>query len=245
MRYNLSPVTRVLETLYENTRGAFPQQLHSYLANTFHNKDYDKEVLDSYYDILISDIPEVERLVLSDKLVEPYTGLFTFDTLQTTTTKSFNLAYFIERNAPLFHGKRIFILNHDYGMVNIQAKFCGLNVVNTLQKKYLNVGSVLACIGNQGHPYPLNITTELPDYDVLIMSCVFQDTDASWTNWNYMVDARAYGKEVYFTSNTFIHLKNYVDYDRLQIMEHPVHIYKSDEYFNISYGYMNKIYQVR
>ena len=176
--------------------------------------------------------------------MDPYTGLFSFSSFDIESSHSFNLAYFISKNYQHFFRKKILTVCADYGILNVQMKLCGLDVVSSVQKETFNVGTVLACIGNNSPPYPIN-KFEFPEEDVLIMSCVFQEDDLSYKNWEYMIDKRAEGKEVFFTSNTYVHLRKYMNYDKIELGVDPQKMYNSEDYSDITYGYMNRIYRIR
>jgi hypothetical protein len=78
-----------------------------------------------------------------------------------------------------------------------------------------------------------------------MMSCVFQDEDLAYKNWEFMIDKKLDRKEVFFTSNTFEHLRNYVNYDKLELVIDPSKVYLPDDYADLTYGYSNKIYRLK
>ena len=129
-------------------------------------------------------------------------------------------------------------------MLNIQAKFSGLNLISSVQKEYFNTGTVLACIGNNSPPYPIN-KFDFEEEDVIMMSCVFQENDLAYKNWEFMIDKRLEGKEVFFTSNTYVYLRRYMNYDKIELVIDPQKMYNGEDYADISYGYMNKIYRLK
>ena len=162
----------------------------------------------------------------------------------TVSTHSFNMAKFISDHYQHFFSKKILTVCADFGILNIQAKMCGLNIVSSIQKEYLNAGTVLACIGNNCPPYPIN-KFDFDEEDVIMMSCVFQDEDLAYKNWEFMLDKRLDGKEVFFTSNTFEHLRRYVNYDKIELVIDPSKVYLPDDYADLTYGYSNKIYRLK
>ena len=210
----------------------------------FSNEEYDGELQDWYYNKLIDNIGEVAQTLNSGHFIDPYTGLFSFPSDTVEGSHSFNLALFLSQNVGHFHNKKILTICSDFGMLNVQMKLSGLNLVSSIQKEYYNVGTVLACIGNNAPPYPIN-RFEFPTEDVVFMSCVFQEDELSYKNWEFMVEKRMEGKEVFFTSNSYYYLRRYMNYDRIDLVVDPRKVYKPDDYADISYGYMNKIYRLK
>lgn len=239
MIYNLSPIFKFLSP--ENTNSKIWQER---ITSFFDNQEYDGELQDWYYDKLLSNTDEVDYYLNGGILVDEYTGLFSPNSSYTVGTYSYNLAYFISKNYQHFFNKKILTVCSDFGIVNIQAKMCGLNIVSSIQKEHLNVGTVLACIGNNCPPYPIN-KFDFEEEDVIIMSCVFQDPDLSYKNWEFMLDKRLEGKEVFFSSNTFSFLKNHINYDKIEIINAPHDEYHPEDYAELSYGYTNKIYRLK
>lgn len=210
----------------------------------FNNEEYDGELQDWYYNKLIANIDEVRSYLENGYFVDPYTGLFSFPSQYIEAAHSFNVALFISQHHQHFFGRKILTLCSDFGMMNVQMKLCGLDVVSSIQKEYLNVGTILTCIGNDSPPYPIN-RFEFPEEDVLFASCVFQDDDLAHANWEFMVDKRTEGKEVFFTSNSYFFLRRYMNYDMIELIIDPKKVYKPEDYADISYGYMNKIYRLK
>ena len=239
MIYNLNPFLTLLDESVPNA-GVWRERFVSF----FNNQEYDPELMDWYYNKLINSFHDVEVLLKSGCLVDSYTGLFSFDNPEVEGAHSFNLALFISGNAGHFYKKRMLTICHDFGILNVQAKLCGLDIVSSVQKEYLNPGTVLACIGNNSPPYPIN-HMEFPPEDVLILSNVFQDDELSYTNWQYMLDKRLEGKEVFFTSNSFYFLRRYINYDRIELVTQPNKVYNPEDYANLSYGYKNYIYRLK
>jgi hypothetical protein len=236
MIYNLSPIYNlsVPNVSIWNER----------LLQFFSNEDYDATLQDWYYDKIIDNINEVQELLNAGYFVDPYTGLFSIPSPHIEATHSFNLAHFISKHPQHFFGKRILTVCADFGMLNIQAKLSGLNIVSSIQKEYYNVGTVLACIGNNSPPYPINVF-DFPDEDVVFMSCVFQDDDLAYKNWEFMMEKRIEGKEVFFTSNSYFYLRRYMNYDKIELVIDPRTVYNEEDYSDISYGYMNRIYRLK
>lgn len=239
MIYNLSPILSLL-TEQVPSSDIWKERFTSF----FTNEEYDGELQDWYYDKLINNIYEVNALLSGGYFVDPYTGLFSFPSEHIEASHSFNFALFLSANHQHFYGKKILTVCSDFGMLNIQLKMAGLDLVSSVQKEYYNVGTVLACIGNNSPPYPIN-RFEFPEENVILMSCVFQDDELAYKNWEYMLDKRVEGKEVYFTSNTYFYLRRYLNYDRIELIVDPKKVYKPEDYADISYGYMNKIYRLK
>lgn len=237
--YNLTPFTTLLT---ENVPSA--DVWRERITSFFHNEEYDAELQDWYYDRLINSIYEVKHLLDRGSFVDPYTGLFSFPSNAIEGAHSFNLAYFISQNYQHFYGKKILTVCADYGIMNAQLKLCGLNLVSAVQKESYNIGTILTCIGNNSPPYPIN-KFEFPEEDVLILSSVFQEDDLAYRNWEYMIDKRAVGKEVFFSSNTYYYLRKFMDYDKIELVVDPQKMYNSEDYSDISYGYMNRIYRLK
>lgn len=239
MYYNLNPI---LSLLREETPNA--DTWKSRIEYFFNNEDYDPELQDWYYDTLLSNIPAVDSCFHAGYVIDPYTGLFSFPSRYIDASHSFNIALFVSKHYQHFYKKKILTVCADFGMLNVQMKLCGLDLVSAVQNEYYNIGSVLACIGNSAPPYPIN-RFEFPEEDVLFMSCVFQDEDLAYKNLEMMIDKRLEGKEVFFTTNTFFHLKNYINYDRIEPIIDPKDVYKEEDYANIPMGYMNRIYRLK
>lgn len=239
MIYNLSPILNLLTPALPNA-DVWRERIQSF----FSNKEYDAELQDWYYDKLISNIQEVKELLHGINFVDSYTGLFSMPSPYIEATHSFNIAKFIGDHYQHFYGKKILTVCADFGMLNIQAKFSGLNLLSSIQKEYFNTGTVLACIGNNCPPYPIN-KFDFEEEDVIIMSCVFQEDDLSYKNWEFMLDKKLDGKEVFFTSNTYVYLRRYMNYDKIELVIDPKKMYNQEDYADISYGYMNKIYRLK
>lgn len=238
MTYNLSPI---LSLLNENTPNA--EVWRDRITSFFSNEEYDSELQDWYYDKLINYTYEVSSFFANGYFVDPYTGFFSFPSAHIEASHSFNMALFISANHQHFFKKNILTVCGDFGILNLQIKMSGLNLVSSVQKEYYNVGTILACIGNNSPPYPIN-KLEFPEEDVIFMSCVFQEDELAYKNWEYMLDKRAVGKEVFFTSNTYFYLRRYMNYDRIEVVADPRKVYKPEDYADLSYGYMNKIYRL-
>lgn len=237
--YNVTPLTTLL-----TERVPSASIWNDRITSFFNNEEYDSELQDWYYNKLIGNIYEVEKIFQNGFFIDPYTGLFSFPSDYIEGSHSFNFAYFLSKNYQHFFGKKILSVCADFGILNVQMKLSGLNLVSSVQKEYYNVGTVLACIGNNSPPYPIN-KFEFPEEDVLFMSCVFQEDNLTYENWQFMIDKRAIGKEVFFTSNSYVHLRKYMNYDKLELVFDPQKAYNSEDYSDISYGYMNRIYRLK
>lgn len=237
--YNLTPFTSLLT---ENVPSA--NIWRERITSFFTNEEYDAELQDWYYDNLLNNIDDMKRLLNRGFFVDSYTGLFSFPSDVIEGAHSFNLAYFISQNYQHFYGKNILTICADYGILNIQLKLCGLNLISSVQKENFNTGTVLTCIGNNSPPYPIN-KFEFPEEDVIIVSSVFQDDNLAYQNWEYMLEKKLDGKEVFFSSNTFYYLRKYVNYDTIELVIDPQKLYNSEDYSDISYGYMNRIYRLK
>lgn len=239
MIYNLSPIFKFLSDEQPNS-AVWRERITSFFAN----EEYDADLQDWYYDVLLSVPEEVDYFLNKGIMTDEYTGLFSFPSPAIRTTHSFNLAYFISKNFQQFYNKKLLTVCADYGMLNIQAKLCGINLVSAVQKEYLNVGTILACIGNNCPPYPIN-RFDFEEEDVIIMSCVFEEDDLAYKNWEFMLDKRLSGKEVFFCTDTFMHLSNYINYDKIELINMPNKEYYPEDYAELSYGYSNKIYRLK
>lgn len=236
MIYNLSPLYNLSVPNIDTWNERFSQ--------FFSNEEYDPVLQDWYYNKLIDNMSEVETLLNAGYFVDPYTGLFSIPSPYIEATHSFNLAHFIGKHPQHFFGKNILTVCADFGILNIQAKMSGLNIVSSVQKEYYNVGTVLTCIGNNSPPYPINVF-DFPEEDVVFMSCVFQEDDLAYKNWEMMIDMRISGKEVFFTSNSYFYLRRYMNYDRIELVIDPRTVYNEEDYADIAYGYMNRIYRMK
>jgi hypothetical protein len=239
MIYNLSPILNLLTPERPNAE-IWRERIQSFFAN----EEYDADLQDWYYDTLIKNIGEIDFLIYKGIKTDSYTGLFSMSTPHIDEIHSFNMAKFIGDHYQHFFGKKILTVCADFGILNIQAKMCGLNIVSSVQKEYFNTGTVLACIGNNCPPYPIN-KFDFDEEDVIMMSCVFQDEDLAYKNWEFMLDKRLDEKEVFFTTNTFEHLRNYINYDKLELVIDPSNVYLPDDYADLTYGYSNKIYRLK
>lgn len=239
MIYNLSPILNLLTPDRANA-DIWRERIQSF----FTNEEFDPELQDMYYDVLLKNLQFVDYLFSKGNLVDSYTGLFSIPVPFLEHRHTFNLAHFISDNYQHFFKKRILTVCNDFGILNVQLKMCGLDLVSSIQSEELISGTVLTCIGNNCPPYPIN-KLDFDAEDVIILSCVFQEDDLAYKNWQLMLDKKSEGKEVFFTSNTFQHLRNYVNYDRLEVVTNPQKIYMPEDYANLIYGYTNKIYRVK
>lgn len=238
MKYNIFPILKKIkkdDSNYENWKDR--------LTSFFSNIEYDPIVQDTYYDTLINNLDEVETLINSGYLIDDISGLFTFNSSVCETKHSFNFARYLNNNYQHFYGKKILTVCGDYGILNVQLRLAGLNVVSSIQAPHLIVGSILTCIGNNSPIYPIN-KFDFEEEDVLIFSCVFNDDNLTYKNWNLMIDKKIDGKEVYFTSNNFCQLKKFMNTDRIQLESDPQKTYRMSDYIDISYGFKNRIYKI-
>ena len=236
MRYNLSPFDNVFNPDISSHK-IIKDRLHTF----FNNEKINSSISDQYYDILIEGYQQIPFIINSETLVDEYSGLFTFNTFDMESRHSFNLANFIRRNYLNFANRKIRTLCSDYGLLNMQIKQCGLTLSNVEIPKHSQVGAVLAVVGNDVYPYSLDIQNE---YDIIFASNVFEQSDQAWENWNMLFDEHLSGKEVYFSSNTFYHLKGFLNYDRIKQVENPIEIYDKHIYAMEEYGYRHKIYKI-
>lgn len=239
MMYNLSPILNLLTPERANAK-VWRERFQSF----FTNEEYDADLQDWYYDTLISNIEEIDYFFTKGSLVDIYTGLFSIPVPLLNGSHSFNLAHFISNNYQHFFKKRILTVCGDFGILNVQLKLCGLNLVSAVQNKDLNVGSILTCIGNNCPPYPIN-EFDFESEDVVIMSCVFDEEDLTHKNWQFMLDKKTEGKEVFFSTDSFFHLKDYINYDMIESITDPLKIYKPEDYADLTFGYGNKIYRLK
>lgn len=236
-RYNLTPISIPIQD--ENNTSPILEKMEKFFSSNI----YDPKLQDWYYDCLINNVDDALYLIRSPVLIDPWTGLFSIQTPETEGTHSFSFASFIEENPGRFFRKKILTMCADYGILNISASLCGLNVVSSIQHSQFNVGTVITCIGNNCHPYKIN-DHEVTDFDVIFASCVFSDENLAWTNWNFLTEEKIKGKDVYFSSQTFVNIRNYINYDRIELVFDPHSFYDEKEYADITYGYMNKVYRL-
>jgi hypothetical protein len=239
MKYNLSPFEILLN---ENVPSS--DNWKDKFNRFFNNENFSKEILDYYYNILIKDYHSIVPLLKSGYFVDEYSGLFSFDTPATKFMHGFNLANFVRRNYIHFNKKKIQTFSMDYGVLNIQIKQCGLDLAGGCIPPLTYTGAILAVIGNECSPYAFGTYVNLPECNVIIASNIFRVESEANRNWNFLMDAHSKGMEVYFSSNTFIHLLKIIDYDRIEQLEDPTQIYDKEVYSNLEYGYSNKIYRI-
>jgi len=236
MRYNLS----AFEVIFDKTIPSYMEWREG-IHDFFNNENYDSAILDEYYNHLIEDIWSIYELVRKGYLIEPHSGLFTFDNPEMKGIHSFNLANMVRRNHQYFHNKKLRTITTDYGMVNIQIKLCGLELHSALMPKKNLAGAVLATIGNKSYPYSFVDDIEA---DVVLAANVFDNPEYSLTNWESLLANQEEGREVFFTTNTFGDLKNFIDYSKIELVENPSEIYDDDAYSNLDLGLSNKIYKL-
>jgi hypothetical protein len=236
MNYNLQPLFDVLEDETIPSREEWKNKLQSY----FDNPHYDKRHLDTYYKYVIFNPKTVGNILRTGYLVDEYSGLFTMDVPLVKYIHTFNMANFIRRNHQYFNKKKLATFSIDYGIMNIQILQCGLDLTYVdLPAPHL-LGMMLTAIGNQCKPYGPTVG----QYDVMFVANVFNNENEAHHNWNLMLNQFLSGKEVYFTTYSFRHLKNHYLPEKIQQVEDPSVIYDKESYANIDMGYMNKIYRI-
>lgn len=238
MRYNISPFELLLDETVPSHE-EWKRKFHS-----FFNGNHNGEILDYYYDILMKDFYSIKPMLQSGYFIDEYSGIFSFNTNASQYLHTFHLANFIRRNHIHFNKKKIQTYTMDYGVVNIQIKQCGLELVGGSLPPTMTTGATLSVIGNECSPYVFGTYIDLPECDVMIVSDVFRTEDEAERNWNFLKECRSHGMEVFFSSNTFFELKKFVDYDKIKQVENPTEIYDDESYSNLEYGYSKKIYQL-
>ena len=236
MRYNLTPFYDLLDESVPS-RDVWRDRFKVFFDNTNTNK----ALLDLYYNLLINNYNNLYPLLVSGYLIDPYSGLFTFDEPSMKGLHTFNMANFIRRNHVFFNKKSLKTISMDFGLTNIQIKQCGLKLTNVSLSAQSIPGSALLVIGNYSPPYDFKNDE---DPDVIFACHVFNTEDEAWENWNMLFDLSIQGKDVFFTSATFKELKKFINYDRIQQMENPSEIYDADLYSNLDMGFMNRIYRI-
>lgn len=236
MRYNINPFYDLLDETVPS-RDTWRERFKMFFENT----NTDKALLDLYYNLLINNYNNLYPLLITGYLIDPYSGLFTFDEPFMKGLHTFNMANFIRRNHIFFNKKSIKTISADFGLTNIQIKQCGLKLTNVSLPIQCIPGSALLVIGNYSTPYEFK---NEDDPDVIFASHVFDTEDSAWENWNMLFDLSIQGKDVFFTSSTFNELKKFINYDRIQQMEIPSEIYDSETYSSLDLGFMNKIYRI-
>ena len=239
MIYNLTPILKLIKSDAPNG-----DEWKSRITSFFNNEDYDPELLDQYYGNLISNLPFIEPLFDYGYLVDPYTGLFTFDNPYYTYRSSFNIAYYIERNRSSFLNKKILTVSTDGGIMNVQSRLLGLDLVNSIVVPTYNVlGAILVCIGNNSPPYPMN-KPSVDRADIVFVNNMFDDSDAAYDTWNMMLDMKINGSEVYFTTQSIVELKKHMIPSRFEPVEDPTLVYSKDAITDLRFGYNHRIYRI-
>lgn len=237
MRYNLTPL---LEEIDESIPSY--EDWHKKISTFFTKSNSPPETLDMYYGFLTNNLWTIKPTLEEGYLVDEYSGLFTMNTPHTRTLHTFNLANFVRRNHQHFYKKKIRTITTDYGMVNLQLKLCGLDLISVLVPLENYAGAVLAMIGNKVPTYDIKGSDETED--VIFASSIFNTEEEAYDNWNMLLDQHINGKEVFFTTHTFKFLQNHILYDRIEQVEDPHQIYDKDTYSNLDYGFHNKIYRI-
>lgn len=234
MKYNLIPLLNVVKDVPSS------EEWKEKIETFFTNENYDPALLDQYYNILIDNVGLMQYTLNCGYLIDDYSGLFTFDTPETKSFHTFNLANFVRRNHRHFYKKSIQTMCGDYGLLNVQIKLCGLDLQSAALSSFNMVGGALAVIGNNSAPYAFVDG----DCDVIFASNVFNEEEQAYRIWSFLYEKHSQGKEVFITSNSFHHLKHIVSYDKLKQIENPSEIYDAETYSNGDLGYMIKIYRI-
>jgi hypothetical protein len=233
--YNLLPILKKISDDHPNAENWRTK------IKTWFSTDYDKELQDLYYNLLVHNHTMLDRYLNQGYMVDEYTGLFTFE--DSEGTPSFSTAYWIEKNHQMFFNKRVFTVCADYGIMNIQLKFCGIKVVNSYIPLPLVYGAMLITILNDCPPYPMNLKA-IDDCDVVITGSIFGTDDAAYNNWNMLLDMRAIGKDVFFSTNNFSFLKKYFLEERIQKVQESLDIYQPEDYSNLRFAYDHRVYRI-
>lgn len=237
--YNLSPILKLLKPDAPNS-----EEWKNRIVSFFGNENYDPQLLDEYYSYLISNLNFIEPLFEIGYLADPYTGLFTFDNDYHTFRSSFNMAYYIERNRSSFLNKKILTMTTDAGIMNVQLKLCGLDLVNSIMMPPFNVlGAILICIGNNSPPYQMNVRN-MEHVDVVFINNMFETSDMAYDVWNMMLDMKLQGKEVYFTTHSFKQIQKHMIASRFEPVEDPTLVYSKDAISDLRFGYNHRIYRM-
>lgn len=237
MEYNLNPILKSLDK-----SSPYAQTWRENFETFFSQQSFDPVIQDFYYNAIVHNLEDVKTLLASSYLIDSYSGLFTFDVLP-SEMDSFSLALFIEKNFIKFKDKKITSISFDYGISNVQTKLCGLNLVNSIVPTSMIVASVLTCIGNKAPPYLIN-SEDGRDFDTLFVSNAFGTEDLAYAYWNFMLDQYASKKEVFFKTNTFTHLKKYINFDKIEVVMDSKTVYDADHLSNLKIDYRNKIYRI-
>lgn len=239
MEYNLSPFYNAL-TLDNPNYANWIRKFDAF----FNNEYADPSLQDEWYNYLIEDIWRVKETLKLGYLIDPYTAIATFDDAYIETRNSFNMAHYIQRTYDRFIRKNALTMVGDYGITNIQLQLCGVRVVSSFIDQENVIGSILTTILNEGFPYPINRLNHAKE-DIVIACSVFDHDKKAWDNWQKMLDYRADGKEVYFTSSKNCSLKKFMNYDIIDLVESPMDVYEVKDMEDLKYGYTNKIYKLK
>jgi hypothetical protein len=230
--YNIKPILNLFKD----------RPSHQALAvkiQDFFNTEYDPELQDYYYDILINSLPTIEYHLANDGyIIDEATGLWSFDNEDVGSKHTFNLARFVEINFRAFRNKKVVTILGDYGSVNLQLRFCGIDIATSIINPHCIVGSVLTCIGHDCPP--IRINTGCEEFDVLFMASVFDDDEKAYKSWNFMIDVSSSGKKVYFTSDNLTYLSNHLIPDKFKPIDFPI----DRDYTDLRLGYGNRIFEI-
>jgi hypothetical protein len=239
MEYNLSPFYNAL-SLNNPNYDNWIQKFDKF----FSLEQAEPALYDEWYNHLIEDNYRVKEILRLGYLVDSYTAIATFDDPFVGTRNSFNMAHYIQRTYDRFIRKNVLTMIGDYGVTNIQLQLCGVNIVSSNMKLENVTGSMLTTILNEGYPYPIN-RQEHEKEDIVIACSIFDYDNEAWNNWQGLLDRRADGTEVYFTSSKNCSLKKFVNYDIIDLIESPLDVYEVSDLDDLKYGYTHKLYRLK
>ena len=235
MKYNLSPFNDVLDETVPASED-WKEKFHLY----FNNPHYDANMLDQYYNVLLQNTKLIKRVLECGYLVDEYSGLFGLNVPNIQYGHPFNMVNFIRRNHTFFYKKKLATISADYGLMNVQILQCGLELTFSSIAFEHWAGMMLTNIGNQCKPYMPGVS----EFDALFVANSFNNDQQAYANWNFMINKHLDGKEVYFTTTSFKHLRKFFIPEKIEQVEDPESIYDAVDYANVDMGYMNKIYRI-
>lgn len=238
MRYNISPFIETMKTTNVNYDTWVTR-----FQKFFDLEHPDPALHDEWYDHLLNNVEEVRYMMQLGYLIDPYTALATFDDNSMQHRNSFNVAYYISRHYHDFIRKNVLTVIGDYGVVNLQLQNCGVRVVSSIMQKEQITGAMLTAIMNECLPYPIN-HYKFPAHDVVIACSVFDGDEMAWHNWQSLLDQKANGKEVYFSSDHYCGLKKFANYDMMLLMEDPTEVFDQKDLEDLRFGYTHRIYKL-
>jgi hypothetical protein len=230
--YNLKPILNLFKD----------KPAHEPLANKiqeFFKEEFDPEWQDNYYSVLIHNLPTIESHLANDGyIIDETTGLWSFDNEAIGNKHTFSMANFVDKNYHLFKDKKVVTILGDYGTVNLQLKFCGIDIATSIINPECVVGAVLTCIGHDCPPIKIN--TDCQELDVLFIASVFDDDEKAYRNWDFMIDMNLSGKKVYFTSDNMTHLSKHMIPGKFK----PIDFEPKKDYTDLRLGYGNRIFEI-